>query len=98
MINILKGRKRLSPFLHFNRDVDLTLTNQDKNFHLDCVILCDDIKHIECDVGSRLQGLHFHLHVPEDAEIAIDERLKSNQVVEWFKGEWKMRSSFRNCS
>lgn len=47
--------------------------------------MSEDVLDVEGDVGGRFQHLHLHLHVTQDAEVATDQRLKFNQVVQWFE-------------
>lgn len=54
----------------------------------------DDVGYVEGDVGSGLQHLHLHLHVAQDAEVAVDERLKLHQVVQRTQGSRETGTSF----
>lgn len=54
--------------------------------HLDSVVVGDDVCYVESDVKGGLQHLHLHLHVAQDAEVAVDEWLQLHQVMEWAQG------------
>lgn len=60
-----------------------SLTNSDS------VILGDNLCDVEGDVGGGLEYFHLDLDVSQDAEVAVDERLKFDQVVERLEGSWQ---------
>lgn len=64
-------------FIHFSRKENPHLDNAKRmkiamKTYLHGVVLRDDVGHVEYDLGGRLQDLHLHLHVAEDAEVAVD--------------------------
>lgn len=44
--------------------------------------MSDDIGDVQRDVDSSLQHLHLHLHVAQDAQVPVNERLQLHQVVQ----------------